>query len=178
MNKPNIDLSKYRATLETWNLTGKKIFTIKSEPVDLNYNDKVKENDPTRTVKPIMKYFIESTEIFSTAVVVAPDGVTPLIELNGNASLQFKLVPAKFKEVKMETVVEALEVSSKDGREPILFSDCLKLTEQCNKLNAMEKAKLEKIAEEVLAQCGLLDDINKMQTVECDKYYSELGYNA
>ena len=34
-------------------------------------------------------------------------------------------VPAKFKEVKMETVVEALEASSKDGREPILFSDCL-----------------------------------------------------
>ena len=78
----------------------------------------------------------------------------------------------------METVVEALEASSKDGREPILFSDCLKLTEQCNKLNAMEKAKLEKIAEEALAQCGLLDDINKMQTAECDKYYSELGYNA
>lgn len=175
MNKPNIDLSKYRAILETWNLIGKKIFMIKGEPVDLMWNDKVRDNDPTRTVKPIMKYFIESIEIFGASITVLPDGVTPIIELNGNSSLQFKVAPAKFKEVQMDTVVEALNANKDEGREPVLFTDCLKLTEQCNKLNAIEKAKLEKIAEEALAGCGILDDINKLQVSECDKYYSELG---
>ena len=177
MGKINIDLSKYRAVLETWNLIGKKIFTVKSEPVDLMYNDKVKENDPTRTVKPIMKYMIESTEIIGAQVVLAPDGVTPFIELNGDASLQFKLAPAEFKNVTMESVTEAIATSadSSRSREPILFSDLLKLTEQVNRLNAMEKAKLERIVEDAINQSQFLADLNKTQTIECDKYYDELG---
>lgn len=176
--KMNIDLSKYRAELSTWNLIGKKVFTVKAEPCDLMHNDRVKNNDPTRMVKPIMKYIIESTEILGANVVLAPDNVTPLIELNNDASLQFKIAPMELREVNMDSVRDALEYKPENGRQPILFQDCIKLTEQVNRLNAMERAKCDEEAERLLAMSSMLEDLNKSHLSECDKYYDELGLSS
>ena len=81
-------------------------------------------------------------------------------------------------EVTMETITEAVENNEKNsslGREPILFDDLISLTEQVNKLNALEKAKAEAIAEDMLNQAKLLSDLNDIHLTECDKYYTELG---
>lgn len=78
----------------------------------------------------------------------------------------------------METITEAVENNEKNsslGREPILFDDLISLTEQVNKLNALEKAKAEAIAEDMLNQAKLLSDLNDIHLTECDKYYTELG---
>lgn len=175
MNKPTFDLSKYRAILSTWNLIGTKLFMVKKEPADLTWNDRVRENDKTRPIEPIMKYMIEGIEVYHAGVVVGPDGVTPLIELNNDPSLQFKVTPAKFREVNAETVTEALASTGELGKEPILFTDFLKLTEQVNRFNAIEIQKAEEEAERYCSQAKLLKDLNKLHKSECDKYYDELG---
>lgn len=79
-------IGRHRATIETWNLNGKRIFTVKAEPADLKYNDQVKENDGTRTLKPIMKYFIEAIDIYANRLVLLPDNATLLVELNDDPS--------------------------------------------------------------------------------------------
>lgn len=171
-------ISRHRATLETWNLMGKKIFTVRREPADLMFNDRKRDGDVTLTVKPIMKYIIEGIDIFSNRLVLLPDKTTLVVELNNNPGLQFKIGPAKFREVSMETITEAVEKNEKNsslGREPILFDDLISLTEQVNKLNALEKAKAEAIAEDMLNQAKLLSDLNDIHLTECDKYYNELG---
>lgn len=182
MNEQNVIspelIAKNRAVLETWNLIGKKIFTVRREPADLMFNDRKRDNDPTLTVKPIMKYMIDGINITGSRAVMLPDKTSLVIELNGNPRLQFKLGPAKFREVTMESITEAVEKSEKNselGREPILFNDLISLTEQVNKLNALEKAKAEAIAEDMLNQAKLLSDLNDMHMTECDKYYTELG---
>lgn len=171
-------IGKNRAILESWNLIGKKIFVVRREPADLMFNDRKRDGDPTLTMKPIMKYIIEGTNIFGVRLVPLPDKTTLVIELNNNPTLQFKIGPAKFREVTMETITEAVENNEKNsslGREPILFDDLISLTEQVNKLNALEKAKAEAIAEDMLNQAKLLSDLNDIHLTECDKYYTELG---
>lgn len=172
-------VSKHRAVLSTWDLMGKRIFTVKAEPADLNYNDRVRENDPMRTVKPIMKYMIEAIDIVGSRLVVLPDKTTVVIELNNDPSLQFKIGPAKFREVSMEAIIEAIDKNNGVlGREPILFTDCLRLTEQVNKLNALEAAKSDDEAERLLNMSKMLNDLNKLQLDSCDKYYDELGISS
>lgn len=168
-------VAKNRAVLETWGLLGKRIFTVKAEPVDLNYNDRVRKNDPMRTVKPIMKYMIEGTDIISSRAVPLPDKATLVVELNGDPNLQFKLTPAKFCEVTMENITKAIENNGEAGREPILFTDCLMLTQQVNKLNALEIDKANREAENLLEMSKMLEDLNKMQMGSCDDYYEQLG---
>ena len=175
----NIDLSKYRGVLETWSLIGRKIFTVTKEPIDLKWNDRVRDNDPTRTIAPIMKHMINAIEIFAVEVVPSGDGVNYLIQLNKDISLQFKLVPAKFKEVTNQSVIEALEQSDAKnkilGKEPIMFTDLLRLTEVVNRMNAGELEKAEKIAEDAINQAKGLKEFNNMNAKLCDEYYDELG---
>lgn len=180
MNVKGIDpalIGRHRAVIETWNLMGKKLFTPKCEPADLNWNDKIKNNSPTRLVKPIMKYIVESIEIFSTGLVVAPDNSTLLIELNNDPTLQFKLVPAKFCEVSMEKIKEAIQMNEKQeaGRTPMFFRDCNQLTEQVNRLNALEASKCSEVAEEMLSMAKMLNELNNIQKDANDRYYEELG---
>ena len=180
MNKQNIDpalLGRHRAVLETWSLIGKKLFTVKAVPADLNYNDKVRDNSPLRLVKPIMKYMIESIEITAIGVVVAPDNSTLLVEINNDPSLQFKLVPANFSEVTMDKIKEAIDFNEKKepGRNPCFFRDCVALTDQVNKLNALEASNCDEVAESMLAISNMLGDLNKVHTDACDRYYEELG---
>ena len=170
-------LGRNRATLETWNVLGKKLFTVKAEPVDKTFNDKVRDNNPLRPVKSIMMYVIESIEITSVDVVVAPDNATMLIQLNHDPSLQFKLTPAKFCEVTMDKIKEAIQYNEKKetGRSPLFFRDCNKLTDQVTRLNALEAQKADDLAEQMLAQSKMLTDLNKLQTDANDRYYEELG---
>lgn len=170
-------LGRHRVTLETWNLMGKKLFTVKAVPADISYNDKIRDNSPLRLIKPIMKYMIESIEIISTEVVVAPDNSTLLIEINHNSSLQFKLVPATFSEVTMDKIKEAIDFNDKKeiGRTPCFFRDCVALTEQVNRLNALEAAKCDEVAESMLNMSKMLGELNKLHTDSCDRYYEELG---
>ena len=152
----------------------------RNRPADLNYNDSVKDGDNTRTLKPLMKYFIEAIDIYASRVVVLPDNSTLVIELNDDPSLQFKLEPAKFAEVTMDKIKEALDMNKSTivGRTPIFFRDCIKLTEQVNMLNALEASKADAIAENMLQISKLLSDLNKMQIDSCDRYYEELGLEA
>lgn len=176
---PNL-VGRYRAIIETWGLIGKKLFTVKADPVDLNWNEKIKENNPLRLIKPIMKYSIESIEIIATRLVVAPDNSTLLIELNNDPNLQFKLVPAKFCEVSIDKIKEAILFNEKReaGRTPIFFRDSNTLTTQVNRLNDLEKAKCDQIAEEMLMQSQLLSDLNKLQSDANDRYYEELNKDS
>lgn len=180
MNKPSFDpalIAPYRAELETWNLIGRKLLTVKEEPADLEFNDKVRKNE-LRLVRPIMKYMIEEIEIFASQIVCLPDGVTPVIQLNNDPSLQFKIVPAKFNEVTTDSIRQAIQFNAKastTGREPIFFTDYLALTEQVNRLNGFEMEKANQIAEEMLNLSKMLQDLNNLQTAGCDKYYDELG---
>lgn len=173
-------IGRHRATIETWNLNGKRIFTVKAEPADLKYNDQAKDNDGTRTVKPIMKYFIEAIDIYANRLVVLPDNSTLVVELNDDPSLQFKLEPAKFADVTMDKIKEALDLNRNTvvGRTPIFFRDCIKLTEQVNMLNALEAGKADAIAEQMLQISKLLGDLNKMHLDSCDRYYEELGLDS
>lgn len=175
-------IGRHRATIETWNLNGKRIFTVKAEPADLKYNDQVKENDSTRTLKPIMKYFIEAIDIYANRLVLLPDNATLVVELNDDPSLQFKLEPAKFADVTMDKIKEALDINKNSGavlgRTPIFFRDCIKLTEHINKLNAYEAAKADAIAENMLQISKFLSDLNKEHMNSCDRYYEELGLEA
>lgn len=183
MNKPTIDpalLGRHRAILDTWNILGKKLFTVKAEPADKAYNDKIRDNNNVRPVKPIMMYIIESIEITSVNVVVAPDNATMLIQLNNDPSLQFKLTPAKFCDVSMDKIKEAIQFNDKKevGRSPLFFRDCNKLTEQVIQLNKLEAQKADELAEQMLAQSKMLEELNKMQTDANDRYYEELGKDA
>lgn len=170
-------VGRHRAVIETWNLIGKKLFTVKSEPADLAWNDKIKNNSPLRLVKPIMKYMIESIEIISVGLVVAPDNSTLLIELNNDPILQFKLTPAKFCEVTMDKIKEAIQFNEKKevGRTPCFFRDANTLTEQVNRLNALEASKCDEVAEEMLSMSKMLVDLNKLQADASERYYEELG---
>ena len=173
-------LGRNRAVIESWGIIGKKLFTVRATPVDLNWNDKIKNNDPLRLVKPIMKYSIESIEVISTALRVAPDNSTLLIELNENTNLQFKLAPAKFCEVTLDKIKEAIasNENKETGRTPIFFRDSNALTSQVNRLNDLEKAKCDQIAEEMLAMSQALSDLNKLQADANDRYYEELGKDS
>lgn len=170
-------IAPYRAELETWNLIGKKILTVKAEPADLEYNDKVRANK-LRLVRPIMKYVIEEIDITGSRITCLPDGCTPVIELNNDPSLQFKIGPAKFNEVNNETIAQAIEFNSNPtttGRAPIFFTDYLKLTEHVNRLNGFEMEKADQIAEEMLNLSKMLKELNNLQASNCDCYYNELG---
>ena len=176
---PNL-LGQYRATIETWNILGKKLFTVKAEPADKSYYDKVKNNDPARLVKPIMMYVIESIEIMSVNLVVAPDNSTILVELNNDPSLQYKLAPAKFCEVTMDKIKEAIALNEKPevGRSPLFFRDCNALTEQVNRLNDLESQKAAEVAEQLVNITNMLKNLNKIQIDSNDRYYEELGKAA
>lgn len=173
-------IGRHRATIETWNINGKRIFSVKAEPADLKYNDQAKDNDGTRTVKPIMKYFIEAIDIYANRLVVLPDNSTLVVELNDDPSLQFKLEPAKFADVTMDKIKEALDQNKNVslGRTPIFFRDCIKLTEQVNMLNALEAGKADAIAEQMLSISKFLSDLNKEHMNSCDRYYEELGLDS
>ena len=180
MNTNVIDpqlVGRHRAVLETWNVLGKKLFTVRAEPADKTFNDKIRDGNPLRTVKPIMMYVIESIEITAVNVVTAPDNATVLIQLNNDPTLQFKLTPAKFCEVTMDKIKEAIQMNEKKevGRSPLFFRDCNKLTDQVNRLNALEAQKADEIAEQMLATSKMLADLNKLQADANDRYYEELG---
>ncbi len=173
----NLNLAPNRAILATWPALGRKIFSVKREPIDLKWNDRVRTNDVTRTVAPLYKYFVESIEIQGIRVVPSPDGGPLFVEINEDPNLQFKLAPAKFRKVTMEAIAEAVE--SKDnssiGREPILFDELEPLVRQLAKLNGANAAICEKIAEEHIAMSKFLTDLNKNLIVDMEAYYDEIG---
>lgn len=169
--------AKSRAVLSTWNLIGKKLFSVKAVPADLKWNDKVRENK-FRTHRPIMKYFIEDLEVTSVSVEPLPGDTGICIQLNGSAKYQYKLAPARFAEVTLQAVTEAIEKGKDGSREPVFFSDGKALKEQVKKLNNYEVDYANALAEELLDQGKLLEQINKQMDDSIDQYYDELGKDA
>lgn len=166
--------AKHRAVLNTWNLIGKKLFFVRSEVADLKYNDKVREGK-LRTSRPIMKYFIEDIEIHHIGVEPLPNNSGAVIQLNNNPKYQFTLGPAKFCDVTLELVTKAID-SQKDGmREPIFFSDGIKLAEQVEKLNKLEIDAADEMANELLNISTMLKSVNKTMKDGIDQYYYELN---
>lgn len=166
--------TKHRAIIDTWNLMGKKMFTVKTEPVDLKWNDKVRENE-FRTSKAIMKYMIEGFDVYAVELVELPDHSAVVIQLNHDVSLQFKLAPAQFREVTMEAIAESIEKKDPAVRQPILFRDGVKLADVVRRLNLMEMQKCDDLAEELLNTSKFLSMLNKEQDDSMEQYYQELG---
>ena len=181
MEKQLIDpslIGRHRATLSTWNIIGKKLFTVSAAPVDLAWSDKIKNATETRLIKPIMKYMIESIEIVSATLRVLPDNSTLVIELNENPDLQYQVKPLEFANVTLDKIKEAIEYNKekeRGGKAPIFFNDCEMLTKQVNKLNQLEKEKAGTIAQELLDQRKALEELIKIQINESDRYYEELS---
>ncbi len=173
-NRKSFDLTKYRAVLESWNLVGKSIATIKASNIDLLHSDKVKSGDPTRLVGPMKKIEIITIDIYSAEVVQGPEGQGMFIELNRDPQLQFRIVAPEFLDVNMDNVNRALK-SSEDKLDPMFFADLQKLTSQVSKLNNLTKQACEKMAEEMLAWAEGLKVINKIQEDNCEEYYESLG---
>lgn len=169
--------AKNRAVLSTWNLIGKKLFGVKAVPADLKWNDKVRENK-FRTNRPIMKYFIEDIDVTSVSIEPLPNDSGVCIQLNNNPRLQYKLGPAKFTDVSLKAVTNAVENNKEDSREPIFFTDGNALKEQVKQLNRYEMDFAKSLAEELLSQTELLTQINKQMDDSIDQYYEELGKDA
>lgn len=166
--------AKHRAVLSTWNLIGKKLFSVKSVPADLKWNDKVRENK-FRTNRPIMKYYIEDLEVTSVSVEPLPNDSGICIQLNNDPKYQYKLGPAKFADVSLTTVTEAVKNDENNGSEPIFFTDGVALKEQVKKLNGYEMDYAKSLADELLSQAKLLSQINKQMDDSIEQYYEELG---
>ena len=165
MEKQLIDpslIGRHRATLGTWNIIGKKLFTVSAVPVDLAWSDKIKNATETRLIKPIMKYMIESIEIVSATLRVLPDNSTLVIELNENPDLQYQVKPLEFANVTLDKIKEAIEYNKEKEQ-------------QVNKLNQLEKEKAGTIAQELLDQRKALEELIKIQINESDRYYEELS---
>lgn len=173
MNKINIDMNKYRAILDTWNLAGKTICCIESDNMDLSHNDKVR-NNLLRLSKPLRKYSVKTIDIIAWRLVELPDENGVVIELNGSPDLQFPLGPVNFKEVTMDNVTEAIR-KFENEKETTFFRELDKLTEIAVKLNKIEKKKGDDLIEELAAWSCAYDDINKIQVENSDSYYRALG---
>lgn len=169
--------AKHRAVLSTWNLIGKKLFSVKCVPADLKWNEKVREN-AIRPNRPIMKYFIEDLEVTSVSVEPLPNDSGICIQLNNNPKYQYKLGPARFSEVTLDAVTEAIKSNEEGNREPIFFSDGKALKDQVKRLNSYEMSYASSLAEELLDQESLLKQINKQMDDSIDQYYEELGKDS
>lgn len=173
-NKKTINLTPYRAVLESWNLVGKSIATVKASNIDLLHNEKVKTGNLLRLVAPIKQIEIITIDIFSAEVVPGPENAGVFIELNHDPMLQFRIVTPEFVEVTMDNVNRALR-ATEDKLDPVFFHDIQRLTTQVVKLNNINKQSAEQLAEEALAWAESLKAINKIHEDNCAEYYEALG---
>lgn len=170
-----VNISKYRAVLGTYNLIGSSIVLIKSSNIDLCHNQKIKDNDPLRLVRPIKQYEVVTIDVTESRVFNGPDGVALFIEFNGKADLQFQVVNKQiFPDATSENITKAIKILEETG-EITCFLDLQRATDQVRKYNSLERAKCEKAAEELMAWAEGLKTINKVMEDECRDYYAELG---
>lgn len=172
-NYSSIDLSKYRAELSTWNLQGKTICTVAVSNMDLLHNDKVK-GDKLRLTVPLKKYEVLTEDIFATEVIPMKDGSDPMIQLNRNPDLIFKMGPCEFVIPTLQTVMDAID-QRESGSKIKFFQNLEELTKIVCALNREEKSKADTLIEELVGFSTAYEDLNKVFETKSRDYYKSLG---
>lgn len=171
-----VNISKYRAILEPWNLVGKSIVRIKAGNIDLSHNQKIKDGWPLRLVRPIKQFEAETIDITALRTFNGPEDGSLWVEFNQDAKLQFRVVNKPvFLDATAENITKAIKNVEEGNPEDIFFLDLQRATDQVRKFNLNSKADCEKMAEELMAWADGLKEINKIMENNCQEYYEQLG---
>lgn len=173
MNKTKINAAKCGATL------GKKILTIKRNPVDPGYSDAVK-NDKLRLSRPIFLYSIQAIEVTSVALVTTANNERK-IEFNNNAQLRLdianiddinKIIPVPTSQ-SVKRAIERYEQSN--GEEITIFLDYEKLLREVTALNLEEKKALNAFITKQAEFLETFSTANEIERTACKMELQEFG---
>lgn len=161
---------------------GKKICTVKRDPVDLDYNDK-KKNDILRLSRPIYKYAIESHDITSVRLITTANNEKK-VEFNENPKLRLSI--ANIEDINQivpvpsaKTVSQAIsKFERSNGEELTIFFDMEKLTREVIALNIDSKKELEAFINEQMKYLGTLTQANEVEAAACRASMKELGIDV
>lgn len=172
--KPSLDIviRKHRSVLQEYGkMYGRRIFTIVRENVDLTYNKKKNEGQPS-LIKPLLKFAPKAIDIYNIELI-GEDGVgEPCILINNDPNLKFPVKNPDFKDVTPVTVKEALNSES-----PIFFADIEKLTKELNSLNMSEFRKASDLASDFTKQASFLSQLCQQNDIEMKDYKRQLEEN-
>ena len=171
-NSPVLDnvIKNNRLTLQKYSkYFGLRIYQVKRENVDLTYNKKLQNGEPSLT-KPLFKFRAKPIDIFNIELCGEDASGEPCIVFNNDVNLRFPVKkPEFFKEVEPATVKEAV-----DSKEPIYFSDIEKLNKEIYALNMVEFRKASALAEEFTKQATLLSTLNQQNLIDTNEYLAQI----
>lgn len=147
---------------------GKRIYTVVRENVDLLYNTKKNEGQPS-LIKPLFKFLPKPIDIYDIKLIEADGSGDPCVIINNDVNLKFPVTDPKFSDVTPVTVKEALESDT-----PIFFADAEKLVKEVNSLNMAEFKKAKELATEFMKQASFLSDLCQKNSLDMTQYLKQL----
>lgn len=173
-NNIGFDINAHRASLEAFApYFGKKIFTIKSDNLDLSHNEKVLNDVHPRLVRPFKKYYVEGVDIVSMRLKLNANG-KPVVEFNEKASLQFPVVAPKFEKATSDKVEEAI----KNPDANIFFTDYKELCDVVTAYNKQVMEDIDTLSKQLIEWQSALRAINETEKFNCERYYKSLDRKA
>lgn len=169
-----LNIDKYRVNLEDFGIMlGKQMYTVGVKNVDPKYNDKLRAGAPVAN-KPIKMYVANKIDIKGITADVDGSGCPVVIFNPGSKDeMRFPITKPEFKEAAVATVREAIQ-AAEDGRQPIFFKDCDRLTKELLALNTSERNRANDIAKDSATQASMLDDLMNIQIEDQRQYYASL----
>lgn len=174
VGQPGLNIDKYRVSLEDFGvMLGKQMYTVGVKNVDPKYNEKLRGGAPVAN-RPIKMFYLNKIDIKGIAADVDGSGC-PVVIFNpgGKDEMRFPITKPEFKDVQVATVREAIQ-AAEDGRQPIFFKDCERLTKELISLNTSERNRANDISKEAAMQASLLDDLMTNQLEDQRNYFASL----
>lgn len=173
-NKLGFDINAHRPALEAFTpYFGKKIFTIKSDNLDLSHNEKVLTDTHPRLARPFKKYYVEDVDITSMEIKTNANG-KPVVEFNHKASLQFPITAPKFEKATSDKVDEAI----KNPDSNIFFTDYKELVDVVTSYNKQVMEDIDNLSKQLVEWNSALRAINENEKFNCERYYKSLNPKA
>lgn len=162
-------ISKNRDVLQKYGeFYGKRIFLVVKENVDLLFNQKKAEGQPS-LIKPLFKFIPKPIDIYNIKLIDADGSGEPCVIINDDVDLKFPVKNPDFKDVTPVSVKEAL-----NSEVPVFFADIEKLTKELNSLNMAEYRKASTLATEFTKQASFLSSLCSQNEVDMKEYKRQL----
>lgn len=169
-----LNIDKYRVSLEDFGIMlGKQMYTVGVKNVDPKYNEKLRGGAPVVN-RPIKMFILNKVDIKGISAEIDGSGCPVVIFNPGSKDeMRFPITKPEFKDVAVATVREAIQ-AAEDGRQPIFFKDCERLTKELISLNTAERNRANDVAKDAAMQASLLDDLMANQLEEQRNYFASL----
>lgn len=165
----SVVINKHRDVLQKYGeYYGKRIFVVTRENVDLEYNRKKAEGQPSLT-RPLFKFTPKPIDIYDIKLIDADGSGEPCVIINNDVNLKFPIKNPDFKDVTPISVKEALV-----SEVPIFFADVEKLTKELNSLNMAEYRKASSLATEFTKQASFLSNLCSQNEFDMKEYTQQL----